>query len=83
MHLVETSPAADALRAANWAASNDLFTLSIEAGGLAGLLQLVAESGRLQQEQQLAIGSLADMAERIEKEITAISERLADRQEAD
>lgn len=82
MHLVETSPAADALRAVNCAASNDLFTLSVEAGGLAGLLELISASDGLPEQQQMAIGALADMAQRIENEITAIGQRLGEGPEA-
>ena len=77
LQLVDLSPEARALSNAAYEACNELFTLSIEAGGLAGLLKLIAgNSDQLSEQEGMAIGALADMAQRIENEITAIADRL-------
>lgn len=76
MRLVDTSPEATALRSAALDCANQLFTLSISAGGLAGLLQLISGSEDLPEQQRMAVGALADMAQKIENEITAIADRL-------
>ena len=79
VRLVDTSSEAQALRSAAGEACNELFTLSIEAGGLAGLLKLIAgNNDQLTEQEGMAIGALADMAERIENEITAIADRLGE-----
>lgn len=79
LQLVDLSPEASALRSAAHKACNELFTLSVEAGGLAGLLKLIAgNSDQLSEQEGMAIGVLADMAQRIENEITAISDRLGE-----
>lgn len=60
-------------------ACNELFTLSIRAGGLAGLLELIAgNSEGLTEQQGMAFGELADIAQAIENEITAIADRLGE-----
>ena len=59
--------------------SNDLFDLSLEAGALAGLLDLMAgNTEHLSDHKRLAIGALADAAHRIETRITAIATNLGD-----
>ena len=77
LQLVDLSPEACALRSAAHKTCDELFTLSIEAGGLAGLLKLIAgNNDQLNEQVGMAIGVLADMAQRIENEITAIAGRL-------
>lgn len=77
LQLVDHSPEAAALRSAALEAGNELFTLSIEAGGLAGLLRLISGNGEdLSEQQGMAFVALADMAERIVSEINAIADRL-------
>lgn len=77
LHLVDLSPEAQALHSAAHGACNELFDLSIKAGGLTGLLELIAGSKeRLSEQEGIAIGALAEMAQRIEDEINAIAGRL-------
>lgn len=84
LQLVDQSPEACALRNSAHQACNQLFTLSIEAGGLAGLLKLIAgNNAQLNEQEGMAIGALADMAERIENEITAIADRLGEARTGD
>lgn len=78
VRLVDLSPEARAMQSAAHKACNELFTLSLDAGGLAGLLQLIAASEELAEQQRMAVGALADMAQRIENEITAIADRLGE-----
>lgn len=82
VRLVDLSPAGQALRSAAGATCNELFDLSLQAGGLAGLLELIAGNGDgLTEQQCMAVGALADMAQRIENEITAIADRLGEAME--
>ena len=84
LQLVHLSPEACALRSAAHKACDELFTLSIDAGGLAGLLKLIAgNNDQLNEQEGMAIGVLADMAQRIENEITAIAERLGEARTGD
>ncbi len=84
LQLVDLSPEACALRSAVRKACDELFTLSIEAGGLAGLLKLIAgNNDQLTEQVGMAIGALADMAQRIENEITAIADRLGEARTGD
>jgi len=78
MQLVDTSPEAAALRHALLTGSNELHNLSLEAGGLAGLLQLVSGSEYLDEQQRMALGVVADMAQRLKNEIEAAATRLGD-----
>ena len=78
MRLVDPSPEAGAMRSAIWNAQNDLHTLSVDAGGLAGLLRLVAGSTDLNEQERLAFGVLTDHAQKIENEIMAIHDRMGD-----
>lgn len=79
MKLVDASPQAAGLHSAALACTNELFTLSIAAGGLAGLLDLAAGNKQdLTEQQGLALGMLADMAQSIENEIAAIADRLGE-----
>lgn len=83
MHLIDLSPEAAAYRGAVTAASNDFHSLSLEAGALAGLLELISCSGHLEEQHQMALGKLADMAQRLEDEIEAVAARLDEAGEAD
>ena len=77
MTLVEERVGFDAARRAMQDAQNDLFKLSIEAGGLTGLLRLIAGSTEhLDENKCMAFGVLADHAQRIENGIMAIHDRL-------
>lgn len=77
MRLVDLSPGAQALRSAAHVACDDLFNLSLHAGGLVGLLELIAgNKDRLTDQECLALGELGEMAQRIETEINAIADRL-------
>ena len=78
IYLVDPSPEAGAMRSAIWNAQNDLHTLSVDAGGLAGLLRLVAGSTDLNEQERLAFGVLTDHAQKIENEIMAIHDRMGD-----
>lgn len=82
MHLVDNSREAAALRRAILAGSNDLHSLSLEAGGLAGMLQLISGSDKLTEPHRLALAMLADAAQRLENEIEAIAVRLDDAEPA-
>jgi hypothetical protein len=77
VRLVDLLPEAQALRSASHAAAEELFTLSIQAGGLVGLLELIAgNKDRLTEQEGMAIGALAEMPQQIENEINAIADRL-------
>lgn len=84
MRLVDTSDEAQALRAGAFSASNDLFTLSLRARGLAGLLELIAGNrDDLTEQQSMAFGQVAEIAQQIENEITAIADRLNEAMDSD
>lgn len=79
VRLMDLSPEAQALRSAALDACNELFTLSIDAGALAGLLKLIAgNKDQLSEQQSMAIGALGDIAQGIENEISAIADRLGE-----
>lgn len=82
MHLVDLSPEAAAVREATRQASDRLGELSLEAGALAGLLQLISHSEQLGNQEQMAVGALADMAQRLENEIEAVRSQLGEAGEA-
>jgi hypothetical protein len=84
VRLVDSTPEAAVLRGAAHAAAEDLFTLSIQDGGLVGLLELIAgNKDRLTEQEGMAIGALAEMAQQIENEINAIADRLGKAMDGD
>lgn len=79
LQLVDLSPEAAALRSAAFGACNELTELSIEVGGLAALLRLIGgNTEHLTEQQGNAFHELANMAQRIDNEMTAIGRRLSE-----
>lgn len=80
---VDLSPQASAYQAAVLECCNSLFDLSIKAGAVAGLLDMISHAEKeLGNNRAMGLAALGDMAQEVENKICQISQALSEADDA-